>query len=43
MPPIKAAIDKVKQCDWGYRIDLEDDTRIYIKFNGDIIWSGQDD
>ena len=38
-----AAIDRVKQCDYGYRIDLEDDQRIWLKSNGDVIFIGIDD
>lgn len=38
-----SSIDKVKQCDYGYRVDLNDDTRIYFKSNGDVIFVGIDD
>lgn len=38
-----SSIDKVKACTYGYRIDLNDDTRIFLKSNGDVIYVLTDD
>lgn len=31
-------IDKVKSCNYGFRVDLDNDTRIFLKKNGDLIY-----